>query len=150
MYADVLTIKHIEAICASLNIDMGSRLPTRVQHNAVSITLTFFDVLDWLDLAPQTIGKKRKLLNLIREAYMILSSRREADRWGLKDTDESLFQRLKIYCETTIDGRLLPSVSSACCPPLTPYEYCAAVESRSTLERLLRLIVSSRQEHNTL
>lgn len=148
VYADVLTIKHLEAICETLNIDLGYRLPVRIQHNAVFISVCFFDVLDWLDLAPQTIAKKRKLLSLIREAYRILSSRREAELLGLEDSDESLFQRLKIYCESTIDGHLLPSPSSAYCPPLTSFQYCAATESRSTLERLLRVLVGRQKSHN--
>lgn len=141
VYADVLIVRHLEQICESLNISLGSQLPVPQGHvgpTGTYVAVSYFDVLSWLGLSSQTTATRRTLIQNMRKAYASLYSVRIHSR--LENADESVYQQLLVFQAVDVNSHLLPLARNATCPPLTHAEYCAATTNCARWEPIIRSI----------
>lgn len=139
VYSDVLIVKEIDRICSSLNVVVGSSLPTSqrlVCADGSQLSLSYFDILAWLELSPPTIATKRTLVQHIHTVHNVLYTERE--HGGLSTEEERVFDQLVVFERVNIDGGLLPLPDSAFCPPLTSAQCYAAKVKRMPFQNILQ------------
>ena len=137
VYADVLTVKHLEQICDRLNIRPGSRHKVNQDYHRSDgsvLTLSYFDILRWLDLPSQTVGTKRTLVETMRKVHTRLFAIKNTPDGHLTNADESLYRELGVFMEVDIDGPLLPLPRYTTCPPLTHEQFCAVKTKRAPFD----------------